>query len=148
MYAKFFNQIINSKGLDKRDIEFTVRKEKVLTDEMIFVLSHFLNDTRTKVFFTRIIGNITISLKMFEDIAVVYVFKNKEGKEICLVDVDFYKKSLFVKMGNDKYEIGLNLLDYPNKSKLNDLRMLYLNEMMVRYYSSVIYNMYLELSRK
>ena len=148
MYSHFFDRVIHSRGLDKRDIEFTIRKEDILTDEMIFVLSHFLNNTKTKVFFTRAIGDITISLKMFDDIAVVYVFKNKEEKELCIVDVDFYKKTLFVKFGKNKFEIGYDLLDYPNKSQYNDLRMRFLNEMMMRYYTNVIYNMYLEMCRK
>lgn len=148
MYARFFNQAINARGLDKRDIEFIVRQEFILTDEIIFVLSDFINSTRTNVFFTRTIGNVTISLRMFSDMALVYVFKNKEGKELCSVDVDFYKKTLYVKYGNRRLEVMKDLMDYNPPSKTDDLRMQFLNEMMVRYYISVIYNMYIDLHRK
>ena len=148
MYSKLFEQAMNSRGLDRRDIEFIVRKEGILTDEIIFVLTDFINKTRTNVFFTRTIGKITVSLKIFDDIAVVYVFKNEKGEQICSVDVDFFKKTLYVRFPDCMLEVKNDLLDYSPCSDYNSLRMKFLNEMMVRYYTHVIYNMYLEIHRR
>lgn len=150
MFLRLFDKAINSIGLEKRDIEFIIRSKDVLTDEQIFVFSHFINRYRaSNVFFTKYIGNLIISLRMF-DIAICYEIKNRKGELLCIMDIDFAKETLYVKYPNDKenLEVMRHLLDYKGKSEINDLRMKVLNEVLVRYYTHIIHAIYRDMHRR
>lgn len=149
MFLRIFDKAINSRGLELRDIEFLVRSKEVLTDEQIFIFSQFINRYRaSNVFFTKYIGNLIISLRMF-DIAICYEIKNKKGELLCSMDIDFYKKTLYVRYPDkSNLEIMHNLLDYRYKSDTNDVRMKVLNEVLIRYYTHIIYAIYMDMQRK
>lgn len=149
MFVDMFRRAINSGGLDRRDIGYIIRSEPVLTDEQIFEISNFINVFRaTNVFFTRSVGDITIAPRIF-NIAVTYELKNKDGVLLASIDIDFIKKTLYVKYIDNTVEIYNDFMDYEkNKnSQLMDTRMKFLNEIMTRYYISVVYSVYLELRR-
>ena len=145
-FSRLFDNILNSRGVEKRDIEYILREDTILTDEKIFVLSRFINDTRTKVLLSRQIGEIMVSLRMFDDLANIYEIRNKKGRKLCSIDVDFDKKTLYVTYPYDeqRLEVFNHLMDYNRHSTMNDHRMRVLNEIMIRYFRDVIYAMYLE----
>lgn len=148
MFAKIFDRAINSRGLERRDIEYIIRSTDVLTDEQIFVFSHFINRYRaSNVFFTRYIGDLIISLRMF-DIAICYEIKNKKGTLLCSIDIDFSAQTLYVKYPNCTCEVGSNLMEYREKNEANDIRMKVLNEVLVRYYTHILYGIYTDIHRQ
>lgn len=145
MFRDIFYRAIHSLGLDKRDIEYLIRSEDWLTDEQIFLFSRFINEYRaSNIFFTKYIGSIHISLKLF-DIAIIYEVKNAKEEVICTMEVDFFKKLLLVRYVDHTLEVYNDLLDYKDKSKLNDHRMKTLNEILIRYYRDVLYGIYKEM---
>ena len=148
MFAKIFDRAINSRGLERRDIEYIIRSTDILTDEQIFVFSHFINRYRaSNVFFTKYIGDLIISLRMF-DIAICYEIKNKKGTLLCSMEIDFQSETLFVKYQNCNCEIGRDLMEYRGKNEANDIRMKVLNEVLVRYYTHILYAIYTDIHRK
>jgi len=151
MFDNIFKSAIYSKGLEKRDIGFLIRSSNTgyLTDEQIFVFSRFLNSYRGNIGFTKYIGDLVINAKLF-DIAVVYQIKHKtSNKLLCTVDVNFDKCSLYIYFDCMKKSIEVmeDLNTYKNENKNDDVRMKFLDEILSRYFTDLIYAIYVDIGR-
>lgn len=154
------DNIMRCSGIKEDDFILLLRSQKILTDEMIFAISRFIdNEKNSDIFFTKIIGNIEIRIRFF-DITVDYLFYNKENKLLAamcvnLVDpftliIDFPNIITEFQDVKERYTIGNDLLDF-EKEKQNDLsilRMQVLNEVLTRYYAKILYSLYLQLRRR
>ena len=119
-----------------------LRDEPYLSDNKIFAISRFINNSKVPVFLTKKIGDIEIVCRRFE-VAVTYTIKSTNQ---CRIDVDFNTLGLEVKYTDRTLIIDQNLMDYRGEHNLLfDLRQEILNEMMSRYFSRVLYAMYREL---
>ena len=136
---------MSSKGICEDDI-YKLLSSHILTDEEIFEISRFIDSNQnTNVFFSRYIGDIEVKLKLF-DIEIDYMILSKDKKIIASMGVNFFNESLIVEFSDIKLDIGLDLMDYKNKNTKNVLymRMHVLNEILTRYYTKLLYSIYLE----
>ena len=149
MFRDVLYRIMDSKGITESDF-YKLLSYHCITDEEIFVISHLINNNRNaNIFFTKIIGDIEVRVRLFE-IEVVYdIVKSNTGKTLTTMSVSFDKETLFVEYSDCRLEIGLDLFDYPEMDKTNVLfmRMQLLNEILTRYYSRMLYSIYLERRR-
>ena len=149
MFGNILFHMMNCIGIEERDIEYLLRSKDIMTDEQIFVISDFLNKQKmVNIFFTKKIGDISISVYFF-DIAVYYEFKKADGTKLATIDINFQKKTFYITYGDDRVEVYNDLLDYEKgkKSNLMDLRMRAMNELLIRYYKKIIYTIYIEIRR-
>ena len=145
MFRNTLYKLMSSKGICEDDI-YKLLSSHILTDEEIFEISRFIDSNQnTNVFFSRYIGDIEIKLKLF-DIEIDYMILSKDKKIIASMGVNFFDESLIVEFSDIKLDIGLDLMDYKNKNTKNVLymRMHVLNEILTRYYTKLLYSIYLE----
>ena len=131
-----------TRGLTVEAFLSLLRDEPYLSDNKIFAISRFINNSKIPVFLTKKIGNIEIVCRRFE-VAVTYTIKSTNP---CRIDVDFNTLGLEVKYTDRTLIIDQNPMEYRGEHNLLfDLRQEILNEMMTRYFSRVLYAMYREL---
>ena len=139
---------MNAKGICEQDI-YKLFSSHILTDEEIFTISHFINSNQnTNVFFSKYIGDMEIKLKIF-DIEIDYIIFSKDKNTMASMSVNFVNESLIVEFSDVKLDIGLDLMDYKDCNPKNVLymRMHVLNEILTRYYTKLLYSIYLERRR-
>lgn len=131
-----------SRGLNVEAFESLLRDEEYLSDNKFFSISRFINTIKPQVFLTKRIGDLDIICRRF-DVAVTYTIKTTNE---CRIDVDFSDLSLKVKYVDCELIIDQNLLDYRGEhNKLFDLRQIFLNEIMIRYFAKILFLIYRQL---
>ena len=149
MFRDFLFKILDSRGVTEDDI-YRALSSHTITDEEIFTISRLLNGYHEmNIPYARSIGSVEIRVKLFE-IEVDYIFYNSEKLPVATITVNFMDESLFVIYKDIKVEIGLDLLDFKenrNKKTVLYARMQVLNELLTRYYSKVLYDIYVERRR-
>ena len=151
-FRVLFHQLMDYSGIKEEDFQKILRSNGVLTDEMVFTISRYINDLKgINVFFTRKFGDFEIRVRFF-DIAVDYVFYNKNKQIAAIVSTNLQDLSFVVEFPiiEEKYTIDKDLLDFEEekKNKLSILRMQVLNEALTRYYSKILYSIYLQIRRR
>lgn len=142
MFRDKINWAMRSRGFDVEAFDSLMREEPFISDNVIFDASRFINSFYLPIFLTKKIGDMEIRCRRF-DIAVVY---NIRTSTPCNVIVDFNDLSLTVEYGDVRLTIDQNLSDYRGEhTKLYDLRQTFLNEILIRYFSIILYAMYREL---
>lgn len=142
MFEEKLDWAMRSRGMDIQSFDSLLRDEPYLSDHKIFVISHFINDFKPHIFLTKKIGHANIICRRF-DIAVTYTIMTSNP---CRISVDFNNLTLEVKYTDRTLIIDQNLSDYRGEhDKLIDMRQIFLNEILIRYFSRVLYAMYREL---
>lgn len=140
------NRIMNCSGINEEDFLIFLKDRNILTDEMIFTISRYLDNVKgINIFFSKTIGTTEVRIRFF-DIAIDYLIYNS-NKQLCTsVSLNLSTLTLFVEFPllDEKYTIGNDLLDFEEskKNKLSILRMQVLNELLTRYYSKILYSIY------
>lgn len=145
-FSQTLERIMNCGGIKKEDFEILLRDKKILTDEMIFSITRFIDSQKnTNIFFTKTIGDIEIRIRFF-DIAVDYVIYNSNKQISAIVSCNLNTLTFIIEFPllKEKYTIGNDLLDFEKdkKNQLSTMRMQVLNELLTRYYSIILYNLY------
>ena len=149
MFRNLLDQILNSKGIDERDI-YQLLSSHVLTDEEIFAISRVIFENQNlNIFFSRNIGGTEVRVKIF-DIEIDYDLYSIDKRRLASVQVNFKDLTLFVCYDDIKVDLKLDLLDYSGNQNKNVLylRMQVLNEILTRYYSKILYAIYNEKRRR
>ena len=149
MFRNLLDQILNSKGIDERDI-YQLLSSHVLTDEEIFAISRVIFENQNlNIFFSRNIGGTEVRVKIF-DIEIDYELYSVDKRRLASVQVNFKDLTLFVCYNDIKVDLKLDLLDYSGNQNKNVLylRMQVLNEILTRYYSKILYAIYNEKRRR
>lgn len=142
MFEEKLNWVMRTKGLDADNFNSLLRDEEFLSDNKLFAISRFINAYKPPIFLTKKIGKLDIICRRF-DIAVTYTITTKEP---CRVVVDFHTLDLEVEYSDCKLIIDQNLSDYRGEHTIvNDLRQTFLNEILIRYFTKILYSMYKEL---
>lgn len=145
-FIEYLQGLMSCKMVHKNEIENLLRSEEVLTDEQIFAISHYLNDSKQlDIFFQSIIGNVQISMKFF-DIAIYYDFILVDKSERrARIEVNFQNEKLYIYYNDETLEIFDNFLDYSTDMKClgNDLRMRVTNELLTRFFIDILHSIYL-----
>jgi len=139
-------------GIEERDIEDLIRSNKsdeVLTDDELFAISDLFHRNRfMNIFFSRKIGDMTVNFK-FVNNEVVYTITSGKGKMCANVYVCTEFHYIIIEYPDIKVDVINNLYGYSSKSTMfMNLRMQFLDEILVRYFKKVIYAIYLELKRR
>ena len=142
---------MNCSGIKQDDFDKLLRDKKVLTDEMVFAITRFIDSQKnTNIFFTKMIGDTEIRIRFF-DIAVDYMIYTKDKKLSTIVSCNFNTLTFIIEFTliKEKYIIKNDLLDFDQKQKnpLSIIRMQVLNELLTRYYSIILYNLYRQRRR-
>lgn len=149
MFYKLLNHIFESRGIVESDF-YKLLSSHTITDEEIFVISRFIVDNQNlNIFFSKSIGDMEIRLRFF-DIELDYDILDKNKSTLATIMVNFNDESLYVVYKDIKVEIRLDLVDYKGSDKKNTvlyMRMQVLNEILTRYYSKLLYAIYLERRR-
>ena len=150
-FSQTLERIMNCGGIKQEDFEILLRDKKVLTDEMIFSITRFIDSQKNiNIFFTKTIGTTEIRMRFF-DIAVDYMIYNANKQVSCIVSCNLNTLSFIVEFPliKEKYIIGNDLLDFDKdkKNQLSTMRMQVLNELLTRYYSIILYNLYRQRGR-
>ena len=149
MFYQLLNHIFESRGIVESDF-YKLLSSHTITDEEIFVISRFIVDNQNlNIFFSKSIGDMEIRLRFF-DIELDYDILNKNKSTLATIMVNFHDESLYVVYKDVKVEIRLDLVDYKGSDKKNTvlyMRMQVLNEILTRYYSKLLYAIYLERRR-
>ena len=150
-FSETLHQIMNCSGIKQDDFDKLLRDKKVLTDEMVFAITRFIDSQKnTNIFFTKIIGDTEIRIRFF-DIAVDYMIYTKDKKLSTIVSCNFNTLTFIIEFPliKEKYIIKNDLLDFDQKQKnsLSVIRMQVLNELLTRYYSIILYNLYRQRRR-
>lgn len=145
-FSDLLNRTMNCAGIKQEDFDIMLRNNKVLTDEIIFAITSFIDSQKnTNIFFTKKIGDTEIRVRFF-DIAVDYVIYNSKQQISAVVSLNLNTLTLIVEypLIKEKYTIQNDLLDFERekRNKLSILRMQVLNELLTRYYSIILYNLY------
>lgn len=149
-FYDMIQNIFNAKGITEYDC-YKLFSSHTLTDEEIFTMSRtIMNSQGMNIFFTKMIGDTEIRIRIFDDIELDYEFYSKDKKVLANIAVNFKDLSLFVSYSDTKIDIRLDLMDYTGNNKKNVLymRMQVLNELLTRYYSKLLYAIYLERRRR
>ena len=149
MFYKLLNHIFESRGIVESDF-YKLLSSHTITDEEIFVISRFIVDNQNlNIFFSKSIGDMEIRLRFF-DIELDYDVLDNNKSTLATIMVNFHDESLYVVYKDVKVEIRLDLVDYKGSDKKNTvlyMRMQVLNEILTRYYSKLLYAIYLERRR-
>lgn len=152
-FIKLIDQIMECSGITENDFVILLSNgHKILTDEIIFAISRYIDSIKgINIFFTRTIGTTEIRTRFF-DIAIDYQFYNSDKKLSSAVMLNLSTLTLIVEFPliEEKYTIGNDLLDFEQekKNKLSILRMQVLNDLLTRYYSKILYAIYLQKRRR
>ena len=150
-FSETLHQIMNCSGIKQEDFDILLRDKKVLTDEMVFAITRFIDSQKnTNIFFTKTIGDTEIRIRFF-DIAVDYMLYNNQKQISAIVSCNLNTLTFIVEFPliREKYIIKNDLLDFDQsqRNKLSILRMQVLNELLTRYYSIILYNLYRQRRR-
>ena len=134
---------MDCRGITDKDFEKILRENRILTDEMIFAISRYINSVKgIDVFFSRFSCTVETKIRFFGDEFMDYVFLNKDKKVCAVISLDFVKCTLHVEYPILKERLCINkdLLDYDKekKSKEMDFRMELLNEQFIRYLIKIL----------
>ena len=142
MFEEKLHMALSSYGMSEKAFLSLLRDEDFISDNKIFVISRMINQFNPNIILTKKIGNTTILCRRY-DIAIEYTIKTTNP---CNIIVDFHSLSLEVEYKERKLIIDSNLMDYQGeKDRLIDLRQYTLNEIMIRYFSKILYALYNEL---
>lgn len=146
------NQIMNYSNIKEEDFMILLRNQGALTDEMIFAISRYINDLKgINIFYTRNIGTFEVRIRFF-DIAIDYVFYNPRKEIAAVVALNLNTLTLFVEFPllEEKYTIDNNMMDFEKekKNKLSIARMHVLNDALTRYYTKILYSIYIDQHRR
>ena len=150
-FSETLRQIMNCSGIKQDDFEILLRDKKVLTDEMVFAITRFIDSQKnTNIFFTKTIGDTEIRIRFF-DIAVDYMLYNEQKQLSAIVSCNLNTLTFIVEFPliKEKYVIKNDLLDFDQSQRnpMSVLRMQVLNELLTRYYSIILYNLYRQRRR-
>lgn len=150
-FSQILDRIMHCKGIKQDDFSILLRDKKVLTDEIIFAITRYIDSNKnSNIFFTKTIGNSEIRVRFF-DIAVDYLIYNGNKQISCIISCNLNTLSFVIEFPliSEKYTIGNDLLDIDKekRNRLSILRMQVLNELLTRYYSIILYNLYRQRGR-
>ena len=142
MFESKLNRAMYSRGLTENGFDSLLRDEPFLSDNKIFTISRFINNSNIPIFLTKKVGDLDVICRRFE-IAVTYTVKTSNP---CTVVIDFKDLTLSVEYKDCVLIIDQNLSMYQGEhDKLKDLRQLVLNEILIRYFAKILYAIYTEL---
>ena len=150
-FSQTLERIMNCSGIKQEDFDILLRDKKILTDEMVFAITRFIDSQKnTNIFFTKMIGTTEIRMRFF-DIAVDYMIYNTQKQLCCIISCNLNTLTFIIEFPliEEKYIIGNDLLDFDKekKNKISVMRMQVLNELLTRYYSIILYNLYRQRRR-
>lgn len=151
-FMKTIDQMMNCRGITEDDFRVLLSSHHILTDEAIFAITRYIDSIKgINVFFSRTIGSLEVSARFF-DIAVDYVVYDSNKKVTAATAVNLNTLTLIVEFPaiNEKYVIANDLLDFEEdkKNKLSLLRMQVLNDVLTRYYTRILYSIYVQKRRR
>lgn len=151
-FMKLIDQIMSCTGITEEDFKILLSDHRILTDEAIFGITRYIDSIKgINIFFTRSIGDIEIRARFF-DIAIDYVMYNSKKQVSAVVAVNLSTLTLLVEFPllKEKYTIDRDLLDFEDNKKNNMslLRMQVLNDVLTRYYSKILYSIYIQKRRR
>ena len=151
----FLDRLMYCTGISEKDFTKALKESSdhgILTDEQIFTISRYINNLKgIKIFFSRKVGTVEIRPKFF-DIAVDWEFVASDKTIRAAICLNLNRNTLFVELpnSNKRFTIDSSLLDVYEKDKLDQTSrtiLLLLNDLLTRYYSNLLYNIYRELRR-
>lgn len=151
-FMKLIDQIMNCSGITEEDFKIFLSDHHILTDEAIFGITRYIDSIKgINIFFSRYIGDIEVRARFF-DIAIDYVMYNSKKQVSAVVAVNLSTLTLLVEFPllKEKYTIDRDLLDFEadKKNSVSLLRMQVLNDVLTRYYSKILYSIYIQKRRR
>lgn len=154
-FYDFLDRLMHCTGISENDFAKALKESSdhgILTDEEIFSISRYVDNLKgVNIFFSRRVGTIEIRPKFF-DIAIDWEVVAPDRTVRAILCLNLNQCTLFVELPNAKKKIVINdsLLDVENNSQLDlhtKTTLLVLNDILTRYYSNLLYNIYRELRR-
>ena len=142
MFERKLPWAMQARGLDVDAFESLLRDELYLSNNKLSAISKFIIDHSIPIILTKNVGKLTIQCKRSSE-EISYIVKTKNP---CTLVVNFREHHIHVEYTDVTLLINKDLSDYYGEhTKLNDARQYFLNEILIRYFSQVLYAIYREL---